>query len=186
MTGYLAIKRILLLCYKIVTFAGAKLVTLSEGEISELHIGLKGTMNALFLKDLALKTKRGLLGRIGKGRSAGGNAYGYDVVREYGPEGPIDRGRRTINDGQARIVDEIFNRYLNGESPRAIAYYLNAQKNLWSKSSRLDCLNAYRQPQAWHWHPKQRVVYRQAYLEPANIYEGSSLRQTASPNEPSV
>ena len=114
--------------FKIVTFAGAKLVTLSEGEISELHIGLKGTMNALFLKDLALKTKRGLLGRIGKGRSAGGNAYGYDVVREYGPEGPIDRGRRTINDGQARIVDEIFNRYLNGESPRAIAYYLNAQK----------------------------------------------------------
>ena len=37
--------------FKIVTFAGAKLVTLSEGEISELHIGLKGTMNALFLKD---------------------------------------------------------------------------------------------------------------------------------------
>ena len=28
-------------------------------------------MNALFLKDLALKTKRGLQGRIGKGRSAG-------------------------------------------------------------------------------------------------------------------
>ena len=114
--------------FKIVTFAGAKLVTLSEGEISELHIGLKGTMNALFLKDLALKTKRGLLGRIGKGRSAGGNAYSYDVVREYGPEGPIGPGRRTINDGQAQIVGEIFNRYLNGESPRAIAYYLNAQK----------------------------------------------------------
>jgi site-specific DNA recombinase len=26
--------------------------TLSEGEINELHVGLKGTMNALFLKDL--------------------------------------------------------------------------------------------------------------------------------------
>ena len=83
--------------FKIVRFAGAKLVTLAEGEVSELHIGLKGTMNALFLKDLALKTKRGLQERIGKGRSAGGNAYGYDVVREYGPDGPIDRGRRTIN-----------------------------------------------------------------------------------------
>jgi len=29
--------------------------TLSEGEINELHVGLKGTMNALFLKDLADK-----------------------------------------------------------------------------------------------------------------------------------
>ena len=114
--------------FKIVRFAGAKLITLAEGEISELHIGLKGTMNALFLKDLALKTKRGLEGRINKGRSAGGNAYGYDVVREYGPDGPIDRGRRTINAQEARVVVEIFTRYLNGESPRAIAACLNEQK----------------------------------------------------------
>src|SRR5215472_1621023 len=38
--------------YKQLTFAGVKLVTLAEGEITELHVGLKGTMNALFLKDL--------------------------------------------------------------------------------------------------------------------------------------
>lgn len=36
-------------------FAGVKIITLSEGEISTLHIGLKGTMNAMFLKDLAEK-----------------------------------------------------------------------------------------------------------------------------------
>src|SRR5687768_3622018 len=35
--------------YKQLSFAGVKLVTLSEGEISQLHVGLKGTMNALFL-----------------------------------------------------------------------------------------------------------------------------------------
>ena len=35
-----------------------KLITISEGEISELHVGLKGTMNALFLKDLAEKNHR--------------------------------------------------------------------------------------------------------------------------------
>lgn len=40
--------------FKRLRFAGASIVTLSEGEISELHVGLKGTMNALFLKDLAL------------------------------------------------------------------------------------------------------------------------------------
>ena len=60
--------------YKRLTFAGVKVVTLSEGEISELHIGLKGTMNALFLKDLAQKTHRSLRGRVEAGRSGGGNA----------------------------------------------------------------------------------------------------------------
>src|SRR5271154_1113452 len=68
--------------YKRLKFAGIKLVTVAEGEISELHIGLKGTMNALFLKDLADKTRRGLRGRVAAGKSAGGLCYGYDVVRE--------------------------------------------------------------------------------------------------------
>ena len=46
--------------YKHLCFAGVKLVTLAEGEVNELHVGLKGTMNALFLKDLAAKTHRGI------------------------------------------------------------------------------------------------------------------------------
>ncbi|TPI29736.1 recombinase family protein, partial [Mesorhizobium sp. B3-1-9] len=50
--------------FKHLKFAGVAIVTLTEGEISELHVGLKGTMNALFLKDLALKTHRGLRGRV--------------------------------------------------------------------------------------------------------------------------
>src|SRR3546814_1779480 len=56
--------------YKHLQFARVPLVTLAEGEISELHVGLKGTMNALFLKDLAKKTHRGLRGRVEKGFSA--------------------------------------------------------------------------------------------------------------------
>jgi DNA invertase Pin-like site-specific DNA recombinase len=36
--------------FKALRFSGVKLVTLSEGEINELHVGLKGSMNALFLK----------------------------------------------------------------------------------------------------------------------------------------
>ena len=47
--------------FKHLRFAGVQIVTLAEGEISELHVGLKGTMNALFLKDLAAKTHRGCL-----------------------------------------------------------------------------------------------------------------------------
>jgi site-specific DNA recombinase len=67
--------------FKRMRFAGIRIFTLSEGEVSELHVGLKGTMNALFLKDLAAKTRRGLRGRVEAGKSAGGNSYGYRVVR---------------------------------------------------------------------------------------------------------
>jgi hypothetical protein len=87
-------------------------VTLGEGDIGVLHIGLKGTMNALFLKDLADKTRRGLRGRVEAGRSGGGNAYGYDVVRGYDANGEPVRGARTINAAEVEIVREIFARRL--------------------------------------------------------------------------
>lgn len=50
------------------------MVTLSEGDINERHIRFKGTMEVLFLKDLAGKTCRGLRGRVEAGRSGGGKA----------------------------------------------------------------------------------------------------------------
>ncbi|MBX6747077.1 MAG: recombinase family protein, partial [Acetobacteraceae bacterium] len=66
--------------YKQMSFAGARVVTIAEGDITELHVGLKGTMAALFLKDLAQKTHRGLEGRVRAGHSGGGRCYGYRVV----------------------------------------------------------------------------------------------------------
>jgi DNA invertase Pin-like site-specific DNA recombinase len=114
--------------FKRLQFAGIRVVTLSEGEIGVLHIGLKGTMNALFLKDLADKTRRGLRGRVEAGKSGGGNAYGYDVVRRYDANGEPVRGGRTINPGEAEIVREIFARYAAGEAPRRIAFDLNARR----------------------------------------------------------
>ena len=71
--------------FKRLTFAGVSIVTLAEGDITFLHIGLKGTMNAMFLKELADKTRRGLRGRIESGRSGGGLCYGYRVVRRICP-----------------------------------------------------------------------------------------------------
>jgi hypothetical protein len=46
-----------------------------------LHIRLKDTMNALFIRDLAAKTLRGLRGRVAAGKSAGGLSYGYKPIR---------------------------------------------------------------------------------------------------------
>src|SRR3546814_13290863 len=66
--------------YKHRKFAGVRIVTLAEGEISELHVGLKGTMNALFLKDLAAKTHRGLRGRVEKGKRSEERRVGKECV----------------------------------------------------------------------------------------------------------
>ena len=108
--------------YKRLTFAGVRMVTLSEGDINELHIGLKGTMGALYLEDLADKTRRGLRGRIEDGKSGGGNSYGYRVVRKTGEDGAPVRGEREIEREQAAIVNRIFTEYAAGRSPRAIAH----------------------------------------------------------------
>ena len=114
--------------YKRLSFAGIRIVTLAEGEITELHVGLKGTMNALFLKDLADKTRRGLRGRVEAGQSGGGNSYGYDVVKRIGDDGEPVRGERRINPQQAAIVRRIFAEYAAGSSPKAIARALNREK----------------------------------------------------------
>ena len=111
--------------YKRLTFAGVKIVTLAEGEINELHIGLKGTMNALFLKDLAQKTHRGLRGRAEQGKIPSGLCYGYNVVRRFDANGEPIRGEREINEEQARIIRRIFGEYVNGLSPHTIAAKLN-------------------------------------------------------------
>jgi DNA invertase Pin-like site-specific DNA recombinase len=111
--------------FKQLSFAGVRLITLSEGEIGELHVGLKGTMNALFLKDLAQKTRRGLEGRIRQGKSGGGRCFGYDIVPSIDVAGEPDHGERRINQTEAIIIRRIFEEFAKGRSPRAIAGSLN-------------------------------------------------------------
>ncbi len=113
--------------YKRLNFAGVKIFTLADGEITDLHIGLKGTMNALFLKDLAAKTHRGIRGRVEKGKSGGGLSYGYDVVKKFDASGEPVRGERTINQEQAIIINRIFEEYAAGKSPKKIAWALNKE-----------------------------------------------------------
>ncbi len=113
--------------FKRLRFAGVRLFTLAEGEISELHVGLKGTMNALFLKDLAQKVRRGLEGRVRQGRSGGGLCFGYDVVREHDARGEPIHGGRKINQTEAAIVRRIFTEFAAGKSPRGIALTLNRE-----------------------------------------------------------
>src|SRR5215831_7099684 len=113
--------------YKRLRHSDVRLLTLAEGEISELHVGLKGTMNALFLKDLAQKIRRGQRGRVEAGRIPGGGSYGYRIVRQLLADGSISTGEREIDPSQAAIIRRIFNEYADGMAPRQIAARLNRE-----------------------------------------------------------
>jgi site-specific DNA recombinase len=127
--------------YKRLSHEGIAIFSLAEGQVSELHIGLKGTMNALFLKDLANKIRRGQRGAVSRGRSAGGISYGYLVRREITEDGDISVGGRVIDERQAEVVRAIFSRYCKGWAPRRIAAELNAggvaspRGGLWNAST---------------------------------------------------
>ncbi len=84
-------------------------------------------MNALFLKDLALKTHRGMRGRVEAGKSGGGNAYGYKLIRSFNADGSPIAGEREIAPAEAETVRRIFRDFANGQSPRAIAHALNKE-----------------------------------------------------------
>jgi site-specific DNA recombinase len=110
--------------FKRLTFAGVDIVTLAEGDITHLHIGFKGTMNALFLKDLAAKTHRGLRGRVEAGKAGGGLCYGYRVVRTMTGTTP-STGEREIDPAEAAVVERIFREFVSGRSPKQIGKTLN-------------------------------------------------------------
>jgi site-specific DNA recombinase len=166
--------------YKRLKFANIRIFTLAEGEVSELHIGLKGTMNALFLKDLADKTRRGLRGRVKAGKSAGGISYGYRIVRHTDVRGEMIRGGRAISEEQAAVVCRIFAMYAAGTSPIAIAKTLNAEQipgpegRAWRDAT-------IRGPGDRH--PAQRALCRPASMEPDAVHQRPAHRQASVAGE---
>ena len=108
-------------------FVNVKIHTVSTGEVTNMHIGMLGTMAQLYVSELREKTLRGQLGRVLEGKIPGGHAYGYDVIPAKKDGRKEERGERRINPAKARIVISIFEAFANGESPRAIAKKLNAE-----------------------------------------------------------
>lgn len=109
-----------------VTFAGARIFTLSDGEVTEITATFRGLMDAQFRKDLAAKVKRGQRGTLADGRHPAGIAYGYRTANRLDERGHLIRGLREIDEDQAEIVRRIFREFAAGRSPRAIAEQLNA------------------------------------------------------------
>ena len=109
-----------------ITFAGARLFTLSDGIVTDITATFRGLMDAQFRKDLGAKVKRGQRGTISQKRSAAGIAYGYRKANKLDERGELVRGLREIDDDQADVVRRIFREYAAGVSPRQIADRLNA------------------------------------------------------------
>ena len=107
------------------TFAGARIFTLSDGEVTEITATFRGLMDAQFRKDLASKVRRGQKGAVASGRHANGIAYGYRRANRIDDKGEIIRGLREVHEEQADIVRRIFRDYAAGLSPRSIAAALN-------------------------------------------------------------
>lgn len=109
-------------------FHRVRIVTLSESNVTPMHVAFKGLMNGQFLEDLTLKIRRGQRGSIAMGLSAGGLSYGYEVVRELDLKGEFIRGKRQPREDQAKIIRRIFAEYTSGMSPYEIARRLNHEK----------------------------------------------------------
>ncbi|MEM7172433.1 MAG: recombinase family protein [Pseudomonadota bacterium] len=113
--------------YKRLQFGEVEIFTLADGFITDLHVGLKSTMNAIQLKQIGQKVRRGQRGRVEAGKIPGGNAYGYRVINKLDADGNLLRGDREIIDEEAAVVVRIMEEYVTGHSPRAIAVKLNKE-----------------------------------------------------------
>ena len=107
------------------TFAGCRLFTLADGEVSEITATFRGLMDAQFRKDLGAKVKRGQRGTLAQKRHPAGLAYGYRKAPKFDDKGEVIRGLREIDEEKAEIVRRIFREYASGLSPRTIADRLN-------------------------------------------------------------
>ncbi len=112
------------LFYETCEFYDIKIQSVNEGEINELHVGLKGTMNALQIKTIKQKTWRGSSARAMEGRIVG-NRYGYVVAPKIDERGRVQRGYRAIVPHEAEIIKKIFTDYANGLSLYSICQKLN-------------------------------------------------------------
>jgi DNA invertase Pin-like site-specific DNA recombinase len=63
--------------HKRLKFAGVEIRTAQDGIAGDIHIGVKGLLGSLYLKDLAQKTHRGQAGVVRDGRHNGGRSFGY-------------------------------------------------------------------------------------------------------------
>jgi site-specific DNA recombinase len=110
-----------------IKYAGARWFTLQHGEISEVLVSVMALMDAQFRSGLRENVKRGQKSAVLKGRSAAGLAFGYRSIQEFNDKGSQVHGRREPDPEMAKVIQRIFEEYLDGFSPKMIAERLNSE-----------------------------------------------------------
>jgi site-specific DNA recombinase len=106
--------------YKSLEFRGIKIECVNGGRMDTIQIGMHGVIGQMQREEGAKKTRRGLAGVVGSGRSAGGRAYGYRPVSGK-------TGELQIVPEEAEIIRRIFSMYAASATPRSIAAVLNSE-----------------------------------------------------------
>ena len=126
---------------------GTRLISVNEGEIDFLQMGIRGTIGTVYVEDMIKKVRRGQNAKAAGGLFPGGLAYGYKVVRDkLDQAGRPVVGERAIDPEQAKIIRLIFREFAAGLTARAVASRLNnmgvpsARGGSWSAGSVLSIL----------------------------------------------
>ncbi|MGZ9107260.1 MAG: recombinase family protein [Micavibrio sp.] len=98
--------------------------TLQEKFVDLMTVAFKGTMNAMFRTDLAIKVRRGQEACVRAGKFVGKAPYGYEYNREVMGNKLVNHGLMVV-DAEAAVVRRIFQEYADGSSPIEIARRLN-------------------------------------------------------------
>ena len=108
-------------------FAGVRAIYISQAidsasEQAETLVAVHGLVDGLYLREMAQKVRRGLIGQLERGYSTGGHHFGYRSVPIPDPTGQLDthgHPRRLgtlleIHEDQAAIIRRIFTLYADG------------------------------------------------------------------------
>ena len=101
----------------------------SDDDNAELLWGVKGLIDAQYVRDLRKKTHRGLEGRALAGFHTGGRCFGYEGQDEENPENSEHpRTVLRINEQEAKLVRRVFQMYAEGTSLSVIVGTLNRER----------------------------------------------------------
>jgi site-specific DNA recombinase len=171
----------------------------STDESADVQEGVRGIINSVFIKDLAKKTHRGLMGRALKGENTGGKTFGYrtvveeDPVRKDADGRPLIIARRLeVDEEQRPWVVQIFSWFADGLTTRDIAKRLNkagvktARGGTWSHTALYSPEKGggfldnplYRGLRVWN-----RATFRKVYHDPKNPDRFKLVRQEKPESE---
>ncbi|WP_312808785.1 recombinase family protein [Agrobacterium cavarae] len=104
--------------HKTLKFRDIEMNCVNGGVLDTMQIGMYGVVGQMQREEGAKKVKRGMVGVVRSGRSAGGKAYGYEPV-------PGKPGELCIVEAEAEVIRRIFKQYVSGLSARMMAGALN-------------------------------------------------------------